>query len=135
MANTYQGKFPMKDQGDDGYTLAPVRNFHRMDTAFTTCQATSGNGAATGIGWTTTQIEGGRGNEQSQGPDTPFDPAEPAEKKRVQRGGSFLCNDQYCSRYIVGTRGKAEVNTGTNHLGFRCVKSADQKAQASADKN
>jgi len=46
----------------------------------------------------------------------------PNEKKRVHRGGSFLCNDQYCSRYIVGTRGKGEVNTGTNHLGFRCVK-------------
>jgi hypothetical protein len=27
-----------------------------------------------------------------------------------------------CSRYIIGTRGKGEVNTGTNHLGFRCVK-------------
>jgi hypothetical protein len=33
----------------------------------------------------------------------------------------FLCNDQYCTRYIVGTRGKGEANTGTNHLGFRCV--------------
>jgi formylglycine-generating enzyme required for sulfatase activity len=51
----------------------------------------------------------------------------------AQRGGSFLCNDQYCSRYIVGTRGKGEVNTGTNHLGFRCVKPADQKLQARAD--
>ena len=69
-----------------------------------------------------------------QGPDTPFDPAEPNEKKRVQRGGSFLCNDQYCSRYIVGTRGKGDVNTGTNHLGFRCVKSVDQKLQANAEK-
>ena len=58
-----------------------------------------------------------------KGPDTPFDPSEPEEKKRVHRGGSFLCNDQYCSRYIVGTRGKGEVNTGTNHLGSRCVKS------------
>ena len=56
-----------------------------------------------------------------QGPDSPFDPAEPNEKKRVHRGGSFLCNEHYCSRYIVGTRGKGEVNTGTNHLGFRCV--------------
>jgi hypothetical protein len=37
-----------------------------------------------------------------------------ADKKRVHRGGSFLCNDQYCSRYIVGTRGKCEVKTGTN---------------------
>jgi hypothetical protein len=40
---------------------------------------------------------------------------------------SVLCNDQYCSRYIVGTRGKGEVNTGTNHLGFRCVKSPGTK--------
>jgi formylglycine-generating enzyme len=53
-----------------------------------------------------------------QGPENPFDPAEPSEKKRVHKGGSFL---QYCTRYIVGTRGKGEVNTGTNHLGFRCV--------------
>jgi formylglycine-generating enzyme required for sulfatase activity len=27
----------------------------------------------------------------------------------------------------VGTRGKGEVNTGTNHLGFRCVKNASAK--------
>ena len=59
-----------------------------------------------------------------KGPDSPFDPAEPMEKKRVHRGGSFLCTDQYCTRYMVGTRGKGEVNTGTNHLGFRCVKDA-----------
>ncbi|PYK26076.1 MAG: formylglycine-generating enzyme family protein, partial [Verrucomicrobia bacterium] len=41
---------------------------------------------------------------------------------------SFLCNEQYCSRYIVGTRSKGEINTGTNHLGFRCVKSPSQTA-------
>ena len=63
-----------------------------------------------------------------QGPETSFDPFEPNEKKHVHRGGSFLCSDQYCSRYIVGTRGKGEVNTGINHLGFRCVKSAEQVA-------
>jgi formylglycine-generating enzyme len=63
-----------------------------------------------------------------QGPETSFDPFEPNEKKHVHRGGSFLCDDQYCSRYIVGTRGKGEVNTGTNHLAFRCVKSAEQLA-------
>jgi formylglycine-generating enzyme required for sulfatase activity len=62
-----------------------------------------------------------------QGPDTPFDPAEPTEKKRVHRGGSFLCTAQYCSRYMVGTRGKGEVSTGTNHLGFRCVISPTRK--------
>jgi sulfatase modifying factor 1 len=56
-----------------------------------------------------------------QGPESSFDPDEPDEPKRTQRGGSFLCTDQYCSRYTVGTRGKGEVSTGTNHLGFRLV--------------
>ena len=58
-----------------------------------------------------------------QGPTASFDPGEPGVKKRVHRGGSFLCTDQFCSRYMVGTRGKGEISTGTNHLGFRCVKS------------
>jgi formylglycine-generating enzyme len=69
-----------------------------------------------------------------RGPDTPFDPSEANEKKRVHRGVSFLQNDEYCSRYIVGTRGKSEVNTGTNHLGFRCVKDKIDKAVASNPK-
>jgi formylglycine-generating enzyme len=56
-----------------------------------------------------------------QWPDTPYDPAEPTERKKVLRGRSFLCTDQYCARYVVDTRGKCEVSTGTNHLGFRCV--------------
>jgi sulfatase modifying factor 1 len=56
-----------------------------------------------------------------QGPASSFDPAEPGVQKRVMRGGSFLCTDQYCSRYMVGTRGKGEATTGTNHLGFRGV--------------
>ena len=29
-------------------------------------------------------------------------------------------------RYMVGTRGKGEVSTGTNHLGFRCVMTREQ---------
>jgi formylglycine-generating enzyme required for sulfatase activity len=57
-----------------------------------------------------------------QGPASSFDPEEPREPKRVMRGGSYLCTEQYCSRYMVGTRGKGEVSTGTNHLGFRAVK-------------
>ena len=56
------------------------------------------------------------------GPDSSFDPAEPGALKRVQRGGSFLCSDQYCSRYLVGTRGKSEISTGSNHVGFRIVR-------------
>ena len=50
-----------------------------------------------------------------------FDPAEPGQPKRVQRGGSFLCTDQYCTRYMTGSRGKGAPDTGVNHSGFRCV--------------
>ena len=57
-----------------------------------------------------------------RGPETSFDPAEPREAKRVHRGGSFLCVEDYCTRYMIGTRGKGEVRTASNHVGFRCVR-------------
>ena len=64
----------------------------------------------------------GRVAENPQGPRDSFDPSEPGAHKRVHRGGSFLCTAEYCSRYLVGTRGKGEVSTGSNHLGFRTVR-------------
>jgi formylglycine-generating enzyme len=57
------------------------------------------------------------------GPATSDDPAEPGAAKRVQRGGSFLCSSTFCTRYLVGARGRDEISTGTNHVGFRCVTS------------
>jgi hypothetical protein len=47
---------------------------------------------------------------------------------RVQRGGSYLCTDQYCSRYSVGARGRGAADTGTNHVGFRCAYDATRPA-------
>ena len=67
-----------------------------------------------------------------RGPDSSFDPSEPGQRKKVHRGGSFLCTDQYCSRYIVGMRARGEVTTGTSHLGFRCVRDGTPIATATA---
>ncbi len=57
-----------------------------------------------------------------KGPDKSFDPEEPLIQKRSLRGGSFLCNDKYCSGYRVSRRMKSSPDTGLEHTGFRCVK-------------
>ncbi|MBC7913811.1 MAG: formylglycine-generating enzyme family protein [Pyrinomonadaceae bacterium] len=57
-----------------------------------------------------------------KGADNSFDPDEPTTPKRSLRGGSFLCNDDYCSGYRVSRRMKNSTDTGLEHTGFRCVK-------------
>ncbi len=57
-----------------------------------------------------------------QGPLRSYDPVEPFMKKKVLRGGSYLCNDSYCSGYRVSRRMSLSPDTGLSHAGFRCVK-------------
>jgi formylglycine-generating enzyme required for sulfatase activity len=127
MANTFQGLFPVKDDASDGYAgIAPVAQFPPNRYGL---YDITGNVWEWCSDWYRPDYyaqlaAAGSVARNPQGPNTPFDPVEPNEKKRVHRGGSFLCTDQYCTRYMVGTRGKGEVSTGSNHLGFRCVKDA-----------
>ncbi len=122
VANIYQGNFPDKNLNEDGYAgAAPVKSFpanpyglYDMDgNVWEWCQDlyrpdAYQNSAA----------------QNPKGPTDSYDPDEPGVTKRVQRGGSFLCSDQYCIRYKAGSRGKGEVTSGSNNLGFRCVVSA-----------
>jgi len=137
MANIFQGHFPDKDHGEDGYVgLAPVAKFPAnryglYDMAGNVWQWTND--------WYQpdyySQIAAsGKVVRNPSGPETSNDPAEPGVPKKVHRGGSYLCTDQYCSRYMVGTRGKGEVSTGTNHLGFRCVTPVSASAMRSSEK-
>jgi formylglycine-generating enzyme len=125
MANTFQGKFPTGDTGEDGYAgIAPVAQYPAnayglYDMAGNVWQWTS-DWYRPDYYYDLVRLGGVATNPR--GPDSSYDPAEPAQQKKVLRGGSFLCTDQYCSRYVVGTRGKGEISTGTNHIGFRCVR-------------
>ena len=56
-----------------------------------------------------------------KGPETSYDPMEPFSEKKVIRGGSFLCNDSYCSGYRNSARMKTTPDSSSLHTGFRTV--------------
>lgn len=41
--------------------------------------------------------------------------------RKVVKGGSFLCTDEYCLRYRPAARQGQAIDTAIRHLGFRCV--------------
>ena len=44
--------------------------------------------------------------------------------QKVQRGGSWLCSENYCQGYRVAARMMTAPDSGLNNLGFRCAADA-----------
>jgi len=123
-ANTWNGSFPDYNNIRDGFKVtAPVKSFPPnkygiYDIAGNVWEWTSD--------WYRpdyyAKVDKSDGIKNPQGPLDSFDPAEPTAPKKVHRGGSFLCNESYCSGYRVAFRMKTSPDSGLSHAGFRCVK-------------
>src|SRR5262249_21356808 len=119
MANTWQGVFPQENTKLDGWErTAPVGTYPANGFAL---HDMAGNVWQWCADWDPPDTYANSPRRNPEGPAASFDPREPNVPKRVQRGGSFLCSSQYCSRYMPGGRGKGAVDTGNSHVGFRCV--------------
>jgi sulfatase modifying factor 1 len=124
MANTFQGNFPFANTGEDGYhDIAPVKKYPPNGYGL---YDMAGNVWEWCSDWYRgdyyASLAGNKITNNPQGPAASLDPAEPNVPKKVQRGGSFLCTEQYCTRYMVGARGKGDWRSPASHLGFRCVR-------------
>jgi formylglycine-generating enzyme len=127
LANWWQGEFPLENLRLDGHEYtAPVRSFPPNGYGLFemtgnvwewTADWYQDQAAAAHPGCAVDNPRGGRR-------DTSHDPGagDPVPMpRRVIKGGSHLCADNYCRRYRPAARMGQAVDTSTSHLGFRCV--------------
>ncbi len=122
--NYWTGVFPTQNTKEDGFDgVAPVMQYEpngyglydMAGNIWEICSDWYDENYYSSLKITETQ-------DNPKGPKTWNYPLEPLDPKRVIRGGSFLCNDSYCSSYRVSARMPYSQDTGMSHTGFRCVK-------------
>ena len=122
--NYWTGIFPIQNTKEDGFDgVAPVMQYEpngyglydMAGNVWEICEDWYDENYYSSSNLSETQ-------DNPKGPKTWNYPMEPMDPKRVIRGGSFLCNDSYCSSYRVSARMPFSQETGMSHTGFRCVK-------------
>jgi len=104
MVNTFTGVFPHKNTAADGFAgTSPVRSFPANGYRLFDMAGNVWN-------WTADAYR-----------DVPD--ARPDDFRRVIKGGSFLCHVNYCESYRPTARRGTPYDTGSGHVGFRCVSS------------
>jgi formylglycine-generating enzyme required for sulfatase activity len=108
--NGWDGFFPVQDKGEDGYAgRAPVGSF---------LSNINGLYDVTGNVWEWTK--------DAWHPDHASTSTDP--RGHAIKGGSFLCARNFCARYRPEARQFAQIDLGTNHIGFRTVKRSAMSA-------
>lgn len=119
MANIWQGQWPFKNLVQDGFEkTSPVMSYEPNGFGL---YDMSGNVWEWCHDWYQADYYAKSPKRNPFGPVDSFDPIEPKTPKRIQRGGSFMCNANYCTGYRVSARMKGDPNTATWHCGFRTV--------------
>jgi len=127
LANTFQGNFPNRNEGTDGYIgTSPVKAF----------QANSfGLFDMIGNVWELTSdwydalkyaLIAGKAPTLDAGMNPCYNPNNPYAMERVIKGGSFLCAANYCVNYRPSARQGHAFDSGTSNVGFRLVKDASK---------
>jgi formylglycine-generating enzyme required for sulfatase activity len=122
--NIWQGRFPYENTLADGHLrTAPVKSY--PPNAYGLYDM-AGNVWEWCGDWYRPDYYLNSPRRNPTGPESSLDPQEPnpTMPKRVQRGGSFLCSDGFCSRYKPYGRGRGDIDTGQSHVGFRCATDA-----------
>ncbi|MEJ8843714.1 formylglycine-generating enzyme family protein [Lacibacter sp. H375] len=126
--NSWEGKFPYSNEQRDGFIkYAPVKTYNCNKYGLFDVAGNVWEWCSDWYDHNYYKSVASNTVVNPNGPQKSFDPQDPYTPKRVLRGGSFLCNDSYCSGYRVARRMKSSPDTGLEHTGFRCVKDVAKK--------
>ncbi len=114
-SNFHQGSFPTNNLKEDHFeSLAPVKSFPPNPLGI---YDIGGNVWE----WTRNSYFEDAYQRKLDFKDPVYEEDDNIHQRKVIRGGSFLCNESYCSGYRVAARMSSSPDTGLEHTGFRCV--------------